>query len=124
MTVVDSNREFVALLRDIFAQRFEVVAAAPTSLNGLADSEPDLLFIGLDPKDAATLGGWDLTALARQHKGLARVPIILCTAQNIALDIDGRRLATFSDVHLLTKPFELQVVEQLVDRLLANGSGA
>jgi CheY-like chemotaxis protein len=119
MVVLDEDPDFVDLLRDIFAGRLEVVAGDHRSVNGLADLEPDVIFMDLHPGDPAGLTGWDLTALARRHRDLSRVPILLCTSQNIALDTDGGRLAGLPDVHLLTMPFDVEVLERLVARMLA-----
>ncbi len=93
MVVLEENPDFVDLLRDIFDDRLEVVAGDHRSVNGLADLQPDLIFMDLHPGDPSGLTGWDLTALARRHRDLWQVPIVLCTAQNIALDTDGGRLA-------------------------------
>jgi CheY-like chemotaxis protein len=122
ISVVDDSGELVELLRDIFVGRLEVVAADRQSVNGLADTEPDVIFIDLNPAHPPGLTGWDLVALARRHRDLRQVPIVLLGALDIALDSEGHQLGALPDVHLLALPFELDVLERLVERLLTSAS--
>ena len=62
------------------------------------------------------LGGWVLINLARRDPRLRQVPIILCTG-GIGTDLD--RLTQLPDVHLLAKPFDLDVLESTMRRAMA-----
>jgi CheY-like chemotaxis protein len=118
ITVVHDNPEFTALVVDVFSGQFEVTAARGTSPNAIADTLPHLLIADVRAPHDGGLAGWELVRLARRHRVLCHVPIVLCTTHRIALDIDGKRLAEFSDVHLLALPFALDVLERLVRSLI------
>jgi CheY-like chemotaxis protein len=118
ITVIGENEEFVALLADIFDAQFEVTAARDASLNGIGDTRPQLLIVNVPGVSSGGLTGWEIVRLARWHRDLCAIPIVLCTSGLIALDRDDDRLAGFTDVHLLSMPFALEVIEDLVDRLL------
>jgi CheY-like chemotaxis protein len=118
IAVVDDSPEFVALLDEIFAERFEVVGASGQSIHRIAEAQPQLLIV--DSQPASGLGGsaWQLVNLARDHAQLRDVPIIVCTTDYVSFDADGERLARLENVHLMAKPFALDVLETLVARLV------
>ena len=68
--------------------------------------------------NGGTLAGWQLIEHARNDDGLRDVPIILCTGQ-IGLDGDWDQMARFANVHMLAKPFELEILEATVARAMA-----
>jgi hypothetical protein len=49
------------------------------------------------------------------------VPVILTSAEAISQETDAQRLREFSRVQLLAKPFALDVLEEMVERLVAGG---
>jgi CheY-like chemotaxis protein len=120
ITVVDDNQEFLGLLRDLFDDRFEVSTVAQvTSVNHVADTTPDVMIVDLHTNGTNSgLTGWQLVELARRHRDLRRVPIIVCTGDLTGLMRHGDELTAHDNVHLLAKPFELEVIEGLVGRLV------
>lgn len=125
ITVVDDSSEFVGLLVDVFGNAFTVTSPVDSSIIGIADTRPDVLIIDLHLANDDGLTGWELVRLARSHRTLRTVPIIVCTADVVGLGNDGPRLAEYGNVHLMTKPFALDVIERLVGRVLgADHAGA
>ena len=120
ITVVDDHQEFLDLLRDVFDEGFEVSTVAQvTSVNQVADTAPDVMIVDLHTNGMNRgLTGWQLVELARHHRELREVPIILCTGDLTGLMRHGDDLKAYDDVHLLAKPFELEVIEGLVSRLV------
>lgn len=118
ITVVDDSEEFVAIISDLFAEQYDVTAANVAAIHELASTRPDVLIIDLHLGEDDRITGWELLTLARRHEDLRAVPIIVCTADLIALKTDGGRLAQYDDVHVLTKPFGLDDIEGLVRRLV------
>jgi CheY-like chemotaxis protein len=117
ITVVHDDPEFTALIVDIFSGQFDVTAVGDTSPNTIADTLPQLLIVEVGAPNGG-LTGWEFVRLARRHRVLCHVPIVLCTTHPIELDSDGRQLAEFSDVHLLVLPFGLDAFERLVHSIL------
>jgi CheY-like chemotaxis protein len=118
ITVVDDSPEFVRLLVDLFGDAFTVTSPKDASIIGIADTRPDVLIVDLHLATGDGLTGWELVRLARSHRTLHAVPIIVCTGDVVGLGNDGPRLAEYSNVHLMTKPFALEVIERLVGRVL------
>ena len=120
ITVVDDHQEFLDLLRDLFDERFEVSTVTQvTSVNHVADTAPDVMIVDLHTNGTnGGLTGWQLVELARHHRSLTHVPIIVCTGDVTGLMRHGDELTAHDNVHLLAKPFELDVIEGLVAQLL------
>lgn len=123
VTVVNDRPEFLEVMREIL----EPAGHDVTTLSGdglgvdeLAGTEPDLMVIDLrlDP-DKSRLTGWDIIVLARADDRTGTVPIILCSADRIGTQDHGDELQALSDVHILLKPFAVEVMEELVGRLLS-----
>ena len=57
--------------------------------------------------------------LARSHKLLRNVPIILCTADVWTVKQRATDLEQIASVHVLTKPFAVDDMTQLIEELLA-----
>jgi CheY-like chemotaxis protein len=121
ITVVDDNQEFLDLLRDLFGEFFEVsTVARVASVNDVADTAPDILIVDLHSSETTgRLTGPQLVGLARRHRSLRRVPIIVCTGDVTGIMRRGDDLIAHGNVHLLAKPFELEVIEGLVNRLVS-----
>ena len=118
ITVVDDSPEFVALLDEIFAARFEVVDASRQSIHGIAETRPQLLIVDNEPASGRSLSAWQLVNLARDDAQLRDVPVIVCTTDFVAFDADSEHMARLENVHLIAKPFALDVLEKLVARLV------
>ncbi len=119
VTVVDDDNEFVALMEDLLGERFRVTGILPRSITELSATDPELVFVDVFVRNDDALGGWELIDLARRDPRLREVPIILCTGE-IGPDLD--RLTELRDVHLLAKPFDLDVLESTMRRAMADGA--
>lgn len=126
VTILNDNREFLELMREIL----EPAGHAVTTLNGqevglgeVVASKPDLMLADLRlDRNEDRLTGWDLVVLARSSEQLRQVPIIVCTADRESAHRHGDEMQAVSDIHLLMKPFRLEEVEELVERLLERES--
>ncbi len=119
ITVVGESEEFVGLIGEAFTGQFEVVAASEDSVDGIADTSPALLMVGLRP-DADPGTGPDLVALLREHPVLCAVPLIGLTTEMSPDDGEGHRFDPRLGIHLLAEPFGLDALEQLVRSLTAS----
>ena len=119
VTVVDDNEDFVSLIEDLLGDRFSVTGILPRTITELSATDPDLVFVDVFVRNDDAVGGWELIDLARRDIRLRDVPIILCTGE-IGPRLD--RLSNYPDVHLLAKPFDLDVLERTMRRAMALGS--
>jgi hypothetical protein len=91
---------------------------AVSSMEPIADQQPDLVVVGQPgPTDAEALTAWELVALARAHRDLREVPIILVVPSVVELMTDAGRLAEFPDVHVLAAPPDPEVIRSVVRSL-------
>jgi CheY-like chemotaxis protein len=118
ITVVDDSADFVALLDEIFAGRFEVIGAAHESMHAIAETRPQLLIVDNEPASGFGATAWQLVTFAREDAHLRDVPVIVCTTDYVSFDADSEHMARLDNVHLMAKPFALDVLEGLVARLV------
>ena len=122
VTVVNDNAEFLGLMKDLLLDAGHAptpIAGEMVTIEGVADTEPDLLIVDLVLHDAAAINdGWALVVGGRAHPRLAHVPIVLCTADAEFLRNRADEISALADIHPLPKPFHLGDVEALLDRLL------
>jgi CheY-like chemotaxis protein len=119
VTIVDDSEEFVALMGDVLGQRFGVTGLVPRTIDELAATDPQLVFVDAFVRDDGLLGGWELIDRARRDPRLREVPVILCTGE-IEPHLD--RLSEVAGVHLLSKPFDLDILERTMRRAMADGA--
>lgn len=123
VTVINDSPEFLRLMRDILddlGHRMTGFQAVETSIEDVVASQPQLLIVDLRLQDKPQeISGWELIILARSHRGLQNVPIILCTADVWELKKRATDLEQIAGVHVITKPFELDDMCSLVQTLLA-----
>lgn len=126
VTILNDNREFLELMREILEPAGHVVTTLngqEVSLGEVVASKPDLMLIDLRlDRIEDRLTGWDLVVLARSTEELRQVPIIVCTADRESAHRHGHEMQAVSDIHLLMKPFSMDEVEELVARLLERES--
>lgn len=122
VAVIDDSREIQDLLSDLLsAGGYEVLAFSGDDASILADlaaAQPDLIILDLllgDPKSG--LSGWDILQLARRHRGLRHVPILVCSAD--VREMRARRAQFDDDARTLTleKPFSIDALERSVAHL-------
>ena len=126
VTVINDSEAFLALMREILLEAghqmtgFQAVA---TSIEEVVDSRPQLLIIDLRLEDQRQeMSGWELIILARTHRQLMSVPIILCTADVWELEKRASDLEQIAGVYVRTKPFNVEEMIELVQRLLAEAA--
>ena len=119
ITVINDNPEFLELMSAILD---EDAGYAVTLINGeaaaiddIAASKPHLMIVDLLLGGAS---GWDIVALSRADERLADVPIIICSADVLALRDREAELAQIGNVHVLAKPFGIDQVTALVEQLI------
>jgi CheY-like chemotaxis protein len=122
VTVINDSSQFLDLMRDLLADLgHEMVGleAVKISIDEIVASRPELLVVDLRLEDQRQeVSGWELVILARSHRQLLGVPIILCTADVWELKKRADDLEQIADVHVRTKPFTLEDMSDLVTRLL------
>ena len=91
---------------------------AVSSMEPIADQQPDLVVVGQPgPTDADALTAWEVVALARAHRELREVPIVMVVPSVVELMTDAGRLAEFADVHVLAAPPDPEVIRSVVRSL-------
>jgi DNA-binding response OmpR family regulator len=93
--------------------------AVETSIEDVVNSQPQLLIVDLrlqvKPQE---ISGWELIILARAHRQLINVPVILCTGDVWEVKKRAQDLEQIAGVHVRTKPFEVDEMSELIQRLL------
>jgi DNA-binding response OmpR family regulator len=119
ISVLNDNPEFLELMAAILDEDagYEVTlfAEAATTVDQLAASTPDLVIVDLLLGGAS---GWDTIVLSRADERLADVPIIVCSADVSALRDREADLERIGNIHVLPKPFGIDDLTELVERLI------
>jgi CheY-like chemotaxis protein len=121
-TVINDSSEFLELMRDLLTSLHHEMTgfvAVEASIDEVVDSKPELLVVDLRLQDRPQeISGWEIIILARSHRQLLNVPIILCTADVWELKKRTSDLEQVAGVHVRTKPFDLNEMCHLIQRLL------
>jgi len=129
ITVVNDTESFLSLIRDALEDRYMVATFDGENLTTarLKQSRPDLIMIDLVMRGRA-LSGWDVIQLVRADEQLAKVPIIVCSADSGQLRNRAADLATIASLTVLEKPFGLGELDAAVENALeppaTNGQAA
>ena len=119
IAVINDNAEFLDLMAAILDEDagYDVTlfSGESTTVDEIAVSDPDLIIVDLLLGGAS---GWELVTLARADQRLADVPVIICSADVIALRDRAAELEKIGNVHVLGKPFGIDEVTELVERLI------
>ena len=125
VTVVNDNPEFLALVRDILEDdRYETTTVdgdRPDALDLVRASRPDLLMIDLR-MGSEGLHGWDIAQQVRAEPDFARLPVLICSADVLALKALEEDLDDTRNVGTLTKPFSIDDLTSVIDGMLAEGA--
>lgn len=123
VTVVDDSSDFLDLMRDLLDMLGHEMAgfeAVTASIEHLAHSRPDLMIVDLVLQDTPqVMSGWELLVLARSHRRLLSVPVILCTGDVWELEKRAKDLEQIANVHVRTKPFAVDDMCDLITQLLS-----
>jgi len=119
ISVINDNPQFLELMSAILDEDagYEVTLfnGEATTVAELAASAPDLIVVDLLLGGAS---GWEIVALSRADGRLARVPIIICSADVLALRDRESELKQIGGLHVLAKPFGIDEITGLVERLI------
>jgi DNA-binding response OmpR family regulator len=119
IAVINDNPEFLDLMSAILDEDagYDVTLfdGASTALDEIAASEPDLIIVDLLLGGAS---GWELVTLARADARLSDVPVIICSADVVTLRDRAAELEQIGNVHVLAKPFGIDEMTGLVERLI------
>ena len=125
ITVVNDNPEFLELVRDILNDEHYAVTTIDgdleDALERVLESRPDLLILdlrlGIDE-----LHGWDIAQQLRREPSLVGLPVIICSADVLALQALADDLDNTKQVRTLPKPFAIAELTAAIDGLLAEAS--
>jgi DNA-binding response OmpR family regulator len=125
ITVLNDNPEFLELMSAILDDDagYDVVtfSEATTSVDDLVESRPDLVIVDLLLAGAS---GWEIVALSRADGRLIDVPIIVCSADVASLRERAGELERIGNVHVLAKPFGIDELTEIVERLIGRAMAA
>ncbi len=123
VTVVNDNAEFLDLVHDILeGDRYETTMIdgdRPEVLDLIRSSRPDLLMIDVRlgvPGDH----GWEIAEAIRSEPQFTQLPVLLCSADVVALRELELGLAETRRVAMLEKPFTVDDLTSTIDQLLAD----
>lgn len=123
VTVVNDNPEFLDLVHDILeGDRYDTTLIdgdVPEAVDLIRSSRPDLLMIDV------RLGvegdhGWEIAQDVRRDPQFETLPVLLCTADVMALERLKSDLAETRRVATLAKPFTIDQLVSIIDELLAD----
>ena len=119
ISVLNDNPDFLELMSAILDEDagydVRLFNGQETAIDELADSDPNLIVVDLLLGGAS---GWDVVTLSRADERLAEVPIIVCSADIAALRERAEELESIGNVHVLAKPFSIDEITELVERLI------
>jgi CheY-like chemotaxis protein len=125
ISVLNDNPEFLELMSAILDEDagYEVTLfnEEATSVDELAASKPDLIVVDLLLGGAS---GWEIVALSRADERLAAIPIVVCSADVGGLRDRAAELERIGNVHGLAKPFGIDELTDLVERLVGRAAPA
>jgi CheY-like chemotaxis protein len=121
VTVIDDSSDFLELMRQVLYELdHEMIGlrGVRSSVEEVVATRPDVLMVDLRLDNTPQeISGWELLLLVRSHRDLREVPVIVCSADLRALKNRSRDLAN-ANVHVLAKPFSLEEVGGLLNRLV------
>jgi CheY-like chemotaxis protein len=125
VTVVNDNPDFLDLVREILdGDRYDTTTIdgdQPEALERIRASRPDVLMIDLR-MGMDGLHGWDIAEQVRADSDLARVPILVCSADIVALRELAADLTEAHEVATLEKPFTIDHLVESIEGLLVGAA--
>jgi CheY-like chemotaxis protein len=126
VTVVNDSPEFLDLVHDILeGDRYDTTLIdgdRPDVLELIRSSQPDLLMIDVRlgvPGDH----GWEIAQEVRSEPRFEELPVLLCSADMLALEALESDLAETRSIATLEKPFTVEQLVATIDQLLAEPAG-
>ena len=112
-------------MRDILEDDHYVTTTIDGDLDGalkrVVESRPDLLIVDLR-LGTDKLHGWDIAEEVRREPSLDGLPVIICSADVIALHALADELDDTKQVRTLPKPFAIAELTATIDGLLAEAA--
>lgn len=122
VTVIDDSAEFLEMMGHVLEELGHHMSGLPgieTSVEEVVGTQPELLMVDLRLDNSPQqVSGWELLRLVRSHRDLHDVPVIVCSGDLRELKNRSRDLAEIENVHVQPKPFSLDEIGRLVDRLV------
>jgi CheY-like chemotaxis protein len=122
ISVINDNPDFLELMSALLDEEagYDVTlfSGERMTLAELGDARPDLIIVDLLLGGAS---GWEIVTLARADERLADIPIIVASADVTALRDREAELELIGNVHVLAKPFGIDAMTDLVERLVGRG---
>ena len=123
ITVVNDNPEFLEVIGDILEDdRYDTTTIdgdEDGSYEAIVASRPDLLMIDLR-MGSEKIHGWDIAQRVRQDPGFIDLPILLCSADPMALREIAEQLGEDHQVRTLSKPFTIDQLTGAIAALLGD----
>jgi DNA-binding response OmpR family regulator len=124
ISVVNDNPDFLELMAAILDEDagYEVALhhGDMMPLSELKAARPDLIVMDLL---LGQTSGWELIALARADDALRDVPVVVCSADIAQLRERSTELSKIAGLHVLQKPFSVDELTGLVERVLSEPAG-
>jgi len=121
IAVIDDDAIFVDLMHDLLAvgEGYDVVSAPHwlQSVEFVREARPDLIILDLVLGRDQT--GWGVLQLLREDPTMAHIPVIVCSAAAPALQHSGPRTIGEGAVEAVAKPFDVDDLLAVVERLLS-----
>ena len=113
-------------MHDLLAngEGYDVVSTShwPKGLEFIKDTRPDLVILDLMMGREQT--GWAVLDLLRDDPATSDIPVILCSAAAPALQQCPARVANHGAVESVAKPFDVDDLLGVIERLLADSGKA
>lgn len=127
ITVVNDNPAFLELVRDILEDERHTAITVDADDEQLVErvltSRPELLIVDLRIGASETLDGWQIVEAVRAESQYADLPVLICSADLPALDSVGHVTEPMRRTEVLAKPFSLDELDAVLERLLAEPGG-
>lgn len=117
--LVDDERDLVFYAKLFLEEQgYEIIEAydGRQALDVLADTKPDLVILDVA---MPRLSGWDVLRIMQDDDDLKDIPVLMLTAR--AEDADKAKGWTLGVTWYQTKPFELDELALVIERILAIG---
>jgi CheY-like chemotaxis protein len=125
ITVVNDNPEFLELVRDILEDEHYATTTIDEDFENaserVVESRPELLILDLR-LGTDDLRGWHIAQEVRTEPSLEGLPVIICSADVLALEALADELANSKQVRTLSKPFTIAELTAVIDGMLAEAA--
>ncbi len=122
ITVINDNPEFLEMMEELLESDGYDVSVIDgdniASIEPIREKHPELVIVDLRLR-GADLSGWDIALAVRADREMCALPMIVCTADVWQTRERAEELAALPAVEILLKPFTLDEVDALLQRMFA-----